>query len=162
MVKKKMRVQIFILRDSPAPSQGLVAEHDLDPAINRAKRIFLDKFRVEIKPYGTPIVQTLMDVAPPEALDVGCDRESSGLITTSFGAFGDEFGSPGDYFAGKLAGWVVVPISLRFLVTVFVVRSIRNKIGCSIPIADYVTLSATPGTAGSTLTGVKGPDHAGS
>ena len=146
MVKKKMRVQVIILRDSPAPSQGLVAEHDLDPAINRAKQIFLDEFRVDIKPYGTPIVQTLTDVAPPDALDVGCDG----------GAFSDEFGSAGDYFAGKVAGWVAVPISLQFPVTVFVVRSIRNKIGCSIPITDYVTLSATPSIAGSTRTGVNG------
>jgi hypothetical protein len=158
MVKKKMRVQVFVLRDSPPPTQGLVAEHDLDPAINNAKHIFLDRFKVEIKPYGNPIVQTLTDVAPADALDVGCDRETSGggLITTSLGAFGDEFGTPGEYFAGNLAGWVAVPISLRFPITVFVVRSIRNKIGCSIPIADYVTLSATPSNTGSTRTGVNG------
>ncbi len=159
MVKKKMRIQVFILRDSAAPANGLALEQELDATVARAKQIFLDKFKVEIRPYGKPIVQTLPDVAPAKALDVGCDIERGlgGLITNSFGAVGDEFGEAGDYFAGKLAGWVAVPISLRFPVTVFVVRSIRGKAGCSIPIADYVTLSATPSSPGVTVTGVTGP-----
>jgi hypothetical protein len=150
MVKKKMRVQVFILRESEA--QGLVPEHDLDAAINTAKQIFLDRFKVEIRAYGNPIVQTLPDVAPADALDVGCAIKRDGLITDP-GALGNEFGEAGEYFAGKLAGWVVVPISLQFPVTVFVVRSIRGKIGCSIPIADYVTLSVTPSSS-ATVTGV--------
>jgi len=143
MVKKKMRIQVLILRESEA--QGLIPEQALDAAVNTAKQIFLDKFHVEIRPYGEPIVQTLPDVAPASALDVHCDG----------GAFKDElYGEAGEYFAGRTAGWVAVPISVRFPITVFVVRSITNKIGCSIPIADYVTLSATPKTPGSTVTGV--------
>lgn len=143
MVKKKMRIQVIVLRESEL--QGLVPEQDLDAAVNTAKQIFLDKFKVEISAYGKPIVQTLPDVAPAHALDVHCDGA----------AFKEElFGEAGEYFAGKVAGWVAVPISLRFPVTVFVVRSIKDKLGCSIPIADYVTLSATPKTPGSTVTGV--------
>jgi hypothetical protein len=147
MVKKKMRIQVFILRDSETTDLGLVGQHELDTAINTAKQIFLDEFKVEIKPYGDPIVQTLSDVAPSDALDVECDG----------GAIGDEFGKPGDYFAGKVAGWVGIPISLQFPITVFVVRTIRDKIGCSIPIADYVTLSASPSASGSSITGVTSP-----
>ena len=143
VVKKKMRIQVFILRDSETTELGLVGPLELDTAINTAKQIFLDKFKIEIKPYGDPIVQTLSDVAPAEALDVECDG----------GAFKDEFGKPGDYFAGKVAGWAGIPISLQFPITVFVVRTIRDKIGCSIPIADYVTLSATS-APGSSITGV--------
>ena len=141
MVKKKMRIQVFILRESE--KQGLVPEQDLDAAIKSAKQIFLDRFKVEIRAYGKPIVQTLPDVAPAAALDVHCDTE----------AYAEEFGEAGEYFAKNLAGWVAIPISLKFPVSVFVVRSIDSKIGCSIPIADYVTLSATPASPGSAVTG---------
>jgi hypothetical protein len=139
-VKKKMRIQVVILRESAA--NGLVPEADLLPAINMAKKVFLAECNVEIRAYGDPIVRTVPDVAPDYALDVNCDG----------GAFIDEAGETGAYFAEKVARWV--PISLRFPVTVLVVRSIVGKIGCSIPIADYVTLSATPLTPGG-LTGVK-------
>lgn len=142
MVKKRMRIQVFILRESEA--QGLVPESDLDLAINTAKQIFLDRFKVEIRAYGNPIVQTLPDVAPTAALDVHCDAD----------AFGEEFGEAGEYFADHLAGWNAIPVSLKFPVTVFVVRSIAGKIGCSIPITDYVTLSANPASPGSKITGV--------
>lgn len=142
MVKKKMRIQVFILRETE--KQGLVPEQDLDAAINMAKQIFLDRFKVEIRAYGKPVVQTLPDVAPAAALDVHCDAE----------AFAEEFGEAGEYFAKNLAGWVAVPISLKFPVTAFVVRSIHDKIGCSIPITDYVTLSAVPASPGSTVTGI--------
>jgi hypothetical protein len=142
MVKKKMRIQVFILRESEA--QGLVPEQDLDLAISTAKQIFLDRFKVEIRAYGNPIVQTLPDVAPAAALDVHCDWE----------AWKEEFREAGEYFASKLAGWVGIPISLKFPVSVFVVRSIDGKIGCSIPITDYVTLSATPTSPGGKITGV--------
>jgi hypothetical protein len=141
MVKKKMRIQVFILRD--AKDTGLVPEQALDAAISTAKQIFLDRFKVEIRAYGKPIVQTLPDVAPAAALDVHCDT----------GGFEDEFGEAGEYFAGHLAGWVAIPVSLKFPVTVFVVRTIKDKIGCSIPITDYVTLAATP-APGSTVTGI--------
>ena len=142
MVKKRMRIQVFILRESKA--QRLVPESDLDPAIATAKQIFMDRFKVEIRAYGNPIVQTLPDIAPDKALDVHCDA----------GAFKDEFGEAGEYFANHLAGWNAIPISLKFPVTVFVVRSVEGHIGCSIPITDYVTLSTTPASPGGTVTGV--------
>jgi hypothetical protein len=74
-VKKKMRVQVLILRESEA--QGLVPDQDLDAAINTAKQVFLDRFKVEIRAYANPIVETLADIAPAKALDVGCDSPAS-------------------------------------------------------------------------------------
>lgn len=142
LVKKRMRIQVFILRETE--KQGLVPEADLDAAINTAKQIFLDRFRIEISAYGKPIVQTLTGVAPVAALDVHCDTE----------AFKEEFGEAGEYFARHLAGWNGIPISLKFPVSVFVVRTVQGKIGCSIPITDYVTLSARAATPGGTVTGV--------
>lgn len=126
---KKMKIQVFILRN--LDNVPVINETDIAPAIERAKQIFSDKFGVDIKAYGNPIVQTLPKPAPAAALDVECDA----------GAFSNEFGEAGEYFARNLAGWNVIPISLSFPVTVFVVDSIKDKIGCSIPITDYVTLS---------------------
>lgn len=130
-VRKKLTVQIFILRD--ASNTEVIAPALFDPAIANAKAIFEKEFNVRIRFYGNPGVQILSDIAPATALDTVCDGD----------AFGAEFGEAGEYFADSLAGWVWIPISLRFPVSVFVVRSIAGKIGCSIPVTDYVTIAAT-------------------
>jgi hypothetical protein len=140
--EKTMTLHVVILRDET--SAAIIQPADIDSAIQSAKKIFKSKFNVAIKAYGKPMVQTLKGSAPKAALDVDCDGS----------AFGEEFGEAGDYFAQHTGGWVGIPISLAFPVTVFVVRSIKGKIGCSIPITDYVTLSAMPATQGSSLTGV--------
>ena len=57
---------------------------------------------------------------------------------TSPAASGIEFGEAGDYYAKLLAGWNVIPISLTFPITVFVVRNL-NALGCSMNVlGDYV------------------------
>jgi hypothetical protein len=137
--EKTMTIQVLILRDSN--SQGVIIESDIEPAIAMAKQIFKDKFNVAIKSYGKPMVQTLPNPAPSAALDVKCDE----------GAFSNEFGEAGEYFANNLAGWVGIPISLAFPVTVYVVHGIKDKIGCSIPITDYVTLSPDGAKSDTTL-----------
>ena len=141
-VRKKMRIQILILRDEAG--NALTDESDLDAAVKTAVGVFRSEFNVDLIPYGKPLVQILSDSAPTAALDVRCDG----------GAFLDEIGDAGAYFASKVAGWVGIPISLKFPVTAFVVRKIRDKIGCSIPIADYVTLADTSPDPNSAVTGV--------
>lgn len=141
-VEKTMTLHVVILRDEAW--NEVIQPADVKGAIESAKTIFKSKFNVAIKAYGKPMVQTLGNSAPKAALDVDCDSS----------AFGEEFGEAGNYFAEHTAGWVGIPISLAFPVTVFVVRSINGKIGCSIPITDYVTLSSVPTTPSSTLTGV--------
>jgi hypothetical protein len=142
---KNMRIQIFVLQD--AARRPVVDPALFQPAIAEAKAVFKREFNVTLKSYGKPEVQVLGDVAPAAALDVDCDG----------GAFSEEFGEAGEYFADNTAGWVGIPISLGFPVNVFVVRSILDKIGCSIPITDYVTISATPSGSSGGTTGVTSP-----
>ena len=83
-------------------------------------------------PYGPKMVQLLDVPAPNAALNVGCNA----------GAFADEFGDAGDFFAQHVAGWNAIPISMTFPITVFIVESVVNKQGCSLgPLTDYVTVT---------------------
>jgi hypothetical protein len=74
-------------------------------------------------------VQVLTDPAPIEVLDFRC-------------GFGPEFGVAGEFFANHLAGWVGIPISLTFLITVFVVHDLGpESLGCSMSVVgDYVVM----------------------
>jgi len=128
-VDKKMRLQVFILRNEAGNAVDQIA--DVEMAFSRAVATFKRRFGVNIKAYGKPMVQVLKGAAPVAALDVPCDG----------GAWLEEFGEAGEYFADNLAGWNAIPISLTFPVSVFIVRTVDGKIGCSIPIADYVVLS---------------------
>ena len=66
-------------------------------------------------------------VVPAEALDVTCSPSI-------------EFTEAGEYYAKLLAGWNLIPISMTFPVTVFVVRDLQGfSLGCSMNVfADYV------------------------
>lgn len=139
-IKKKMRLQILILRDENG--NAVVKEADLTTAINFAKQTMNDKFDVKLKFYGEPGVQTLSSSAPTAALDVSCDS----------GALSNEFGEAGEYYANNLAAWNVIPLHLGFPITAFIVRNISGKIGCSLgPMSDYVTLSVKGAFSDSTL-----------
>jgi hypothetical protein len=141
-VQKTLTLQIMILQEEDG--KALIQPNEIDNAVGTAKKIFKDKFNIAIKAYGKPMVQTISHPAPTAALDVHCDGD----------AFAEEFGEAGAFFANNLAGWVGIPISLAFPVTAFVVRTIEGKIGCSIPITDYVALSSRPVPG---LTGVANP-----
>ena len=66
---------------------------------------------------------------------------------TSGGALYNEFSEAGDYFAKNTAGWGWLRMNLYFPITIFIVRDIAGKIGCSLgPLTDYVTVS-TKGVA---------------
>ena len=139
-IKKKMRISILILEDENG--RPLVKDTDLTTAVEFAKKTFNDKFRVKLKFYGEPGIQTLTKPAPKAALDVSCDS----------GALSNEFGEAGEFFANNLAGWNVIPIHLGFPITVFIVRDITGKIGCSLgPLSDYVTVSTKGVFSDSTL-----------
>lgn len=152
-IKKKLRIQVFILRDeldksilpNPIPNVSppvVVTEKELTIAVNYAVKTFMDKFDVTMKPYGRPIIQTLSNAAPTAALDVKCNA----------GAASNEWAEAGEYFASNLAGWNLIPISLGFPLTVYVLRDISGKIGCSLgPLTDYVTLSIKGAKSESTM-----------
>ena len=134
-VEKTLTLQVMILRDEGGNAVAMPT--DLDAPITEARAIFKSRFNIKIKQWGKPLVQTIHGNAPKEALDVSCDG----------GAVEEEFtGASGEYFAANLAGWVVVPISVAFPITVVVVRSVsingEVKLGCAIGVTDYATLSA--------------------
>lgn len=139
-IKKKMRLQILILEDENG--RAVVKDSDLTTAVDFLKKTLNDKFDVKLKFYGEPGIQTLTAPAPKAALDVECGG----------GAFSNEFGEAGEYFANHLAAWNVIPLHLGFPITAFIVRDISGKIGCSLgPLADYVTVSTKGAFSDSTL-----------
>jgi len=137
-LRKTMRVQVRILRDENG--NPLIQPADIDAAFNQAAAIFASEFNINLVAYRDTRTETLDGNAPTAALDLRCN----------FGAFCDEFGAAGSYFAWHSAGWFGIPIRLCFPVTVFVCRSMAGKIGCSIPITDYVTLASQSGSSGVT------------
>ncbi|MBZ0234869.1 MAG: hypothetical protein K8M05_21255 [Deltaproteobacteria bacterium] len=127
--RKRLRLHVAILSDANGP---LVTEPDLIPSIDYIKRVFKDRFNVDVLPYTKSYVYTLPDTAPAAALDVneGVD------------AWLADFGEAGDYFAKHLAGWNAAPVSFTFPVTVYVIRDVIGKKGNSPggPLVDYVLL----------------------
>jgi len=136
---KKLRLQIFILSDVNGP---LVDTADLTAAIDFARQTLKDRFNVKLSSYGKNMVEVITEPAPTAALEVECDS----------GALKNEFGEAGEYFAGHLAGWNAIPISLTFPITAFVVRDIKGKLGCSLgPLSDYITIDIKGANSQSTL-----------
>ena len=126
---KRLRLHVFILWSQPPPviegGPPPPIEQVVQDAINHTKRIYKERFNVNVLPYGKSFIEVINDPVPAEALDVSC-------------SFGVEFNEAGDYYAKLLAGWNVVPISLTFPVTVFVVRNL-DAAGCSMNVlGDYV------------------------
>lgn len=143
-ISKKIRVQIFILRNRDGipllynPSSLLA----LEGALTFAKTTFREKFDIVLKSYGKPEIQILKDRAPLSALKVDCDAA----------AIGNDIGDAGEYFEDNLAGWNLIPISLTFPISIFIVETITDKIGCSLgAAADYVTVSVEGTQSESTL-----------
>jgi hypothetical protein len=136
---KRLRLHIFILTAEGSsgggdvtPNTQVVPEALVQAAIDRTKRIYKDKFNVNIRPYSKTFIEVITEPAPAEALDFTC-------------SFGSEFGVAGEYFANHLAGWNAIPISFTFPVTAFVVRSLVGPLGCSMAVVgDYVVI-AEPG-----------------
>jgi hypothetical protein len=134
-IQKRMRIQVMILRDENGVPVIPENDPDLIAAVESIKTTFKDKCNVKVTSYGKPAIQVISKPAPATALDTDCQGSSS---------FWREFGKAGNYFTGQIAGWNVIPISLRFPITIFVVRAINGKIGCSLGIlTDYVTVDPT-------------------
>lgn len=143
-IQKKLRIQVFILRDEAGNPllNDPVSQQALQNALDYAITTFKDRFKVEIKPYGKPVIQILSKAVPAAALDVKCDS----------GAASNEWGEAGEYFANNLAGWNLIPINIGFPITVFIVRDVAGKLGCSLgPLTDYVTVSIAGTRSSSTL-----------
>jgi hypothetical protein len=131
-IEKKLRIAVVILRDEDGVP--VVKDGDVIKPISYVETTLRERFNVKLLYYGEPVVQTLPFPAPTGALNVDC-------VGFWPSAFTNTFGVAGSYFNANLAGWNVIPLSLNFPITVFVVRRINGKVGCSLGgYSDYVTL----------------------
>ncbi len=134
---KRIRVVIKILRDE----QGLpVAQPaDLEVGLATAQWILAEQANVSLQPPLVPrltslaMVSVLDEPAPREALDVHCDAQ----------AWREDFGIAGEFFSRHLAwSFFGTLLGAGAPVTVFIVRDVKDKAGCSLgPLTDYVTVA---------------------
>lgn len=129
---KRLRLHVFILWDEP-PGGGDPAppiEQVAQAAVDRTIKLYKDKFNVNVRPYANTFIETLKGPFPDEVLDFEC-------------GFGQEFGVAGEFFARHIAGWNIIPISLTYPITIFVVRSLKDGAGgCSMYAAgEYVVIN---------------------
>jgi len=127
---KRLRLHVVVIWEEPPPRpDDPTLDQLLTTAIERTKKIYKERFKVDVRPYSKSFVQVITEPAPPEVLDFKA-------------SFGEEFGIAGEYFARHLAGWNVVPISLTFPITVFVVRKVvGDAVGYSmLMLTDYMVI----------------------
>lgn len=137
--EKKLRLHIFILSDETG--KPLMSPSDLDASIEHCRQTLKDSFNVKLKAYSKTFVEVIQEPAPTAALEVSCS-----------GAWLDEIGEAGNFFAKHLAGWNIIPITVTFPITAFIVRDVKDKIGCSLgPLTDYITLDPSGVKSGNTL-----------
>jgi hypothetical protein len=128
---KQIQVRVVILRDESG--QRLCLEDEVHASLQEMSRIFSQEAHVRVQA-PSPQIVTLSEPAPLSALNVHCDD----------GAWQEDFDIAGSYFRRHTARtrggrW----LGYGAPVTVFIVRDISNKGGCSLgPLTDYVTLEA--------------------
>jgi hypothetical protein len=128
---KQLKVRVVILRDETG--DPLATEVEVIPSLDEAERILALQAHVRLLP-AKPLIVTVANPSPPNALDVHCDD----------GAWQEDFDEAGAYFRRQVAAtgtgrW----LGYGAPVVVFIVRDISNKGGCSLgPLTDYVTLEA--------------------
>jgi hypothetical protein len=132
---KRLRLSIQILRADGSP---VVTRETVDAAVAEATRVLEREANVQLVPASEPLVSVREDDAPPEALDSPC---------TDLGLWRADLGLAGRYFRPlRVSG----SLGRGAPVTVFVVRDVVGKCGCSLgPLGDYVTIDRS-GLAGST------------
>jgi hypothetical protein len=128
---KILRLRVVILRDEkglPLAREELVMQ-----AVYETIRIFGSAAQVQVVPSGWLVV-TAPHAAPKAALEVNCDSQ----------AWREDMGAAGAFFRSLMARTAVgTALGYGPPVTVFVVRDIAGKGGCSLgPLTDYATLEA--------------------
>jgi hypothetical protein len=128
--RKRLRVRVLILRDEQG--KPVATSEDVEPALAEARRVLREQAAIELVPALEPVVATLEVGAPPAALDSPCAEGSWRADFGKGGAFFRRFSArPGTSDGGAP-------------VTVFVVRDVLGKAGCSLgPLVDYVTVDMT-------------------
>jgi hypothetical protein len=128
---KKLRLRVVLLRDENGAE--MVEREALSAAIAELTRVFARSARTHIVA-AEPLILDLDGPAPVQALNVHCDD----------GAWQEDFGLAGAFFRGASArNTVGLLTGYAAPVTVFIVKEISGKGGCSLgPLTDYVTQEA--------------------
>jgi hypothetical protein len=128
---KLLRLRVVILRDE----RGLPLAHEelVMQAVHETTRIFASGAQVKVIPSGWLVV-TAPHAAPKAALEVNCDRN----------AWREDMGQAGAFYRSLMARTPAgTAIGYGAPVTVFLVRDVAGKAGCSLgPLTDYATLEA--------------------
>jgi hypothetical protein len=127
---KKLRVRVVVLRDGEGSA---VAERaHVDEALAEAQRVLKREAAVDLLPAGDLLVETLAERAPRSALEHPCSTQ---------GLWRADLGAAGGYFRSRLAKGLGLPLGHGAPITVFVVRDVVGRCGCSLgPFGDYVTI----------------------
>jgi Matrixin len=127
---KNLRLSVTILRDERG--RPVAAPADVQPALDEAQRVLREQLAVQLVPAAGPLIRTLEAPAPREALDCPCAE----------GSFRADFGLGGAFFRRFAARAAATGSGAP--ITVFVVRDVLGKAGCSLgPLVDYVTVDMT-------------------
>ena len=127
---KKLRIRVVILRDEQGTP--VVTPEDVEPSLAEARRVLRDTLAIELLPAAEPLVRTLDVPAPPSALDSPCAE----------GSWQADFGDGGAFFRRHVEPGTVTGSAGP--ITVFVVRDVLGKAGCSLgPLVDHVTVDMT-------------------
>ena len=130
-LRKKLRLRLVVLRD--AQGMPVVPEHDVEEALAEARAVLAQEAQIDIVPVGERLIDSPDEPSPPHALESPCGDQ--GLWRT-------DLGPAGAFFRARLASSSrASPLGYGAPVTVFVVRDVLGKCGCSLgPLGDYVTI----------------------
>ncbi len=145
--RKRLRVCVVVL-SAPAPGdetvgRPLATEHRIRDALKIADEVFRREANTELVWGEWPKIRTIEAPAPAYALDVECGA----------GSWLEDLGGAGGFFRGQLsAAESGLASSARAVagygrpISVFVVRDIAGKGGCSLgPLSDYATVDQVRG-----------------
>ena len=127
---KKLRIRVAILRDEQG--RPVATAGDVEPSVAEARRVLREALAIDLLAAAEPLVRTIDEPAPANALDSPCAE----------GSYRADFGDGGAFFRrylepGRLTG-------SGGPITVFVVRDVLGKAGCSLgPLVDHVTVDMT-------------------
>ncbi|MGH3041038.1 MAG: matrixin family metalloprotease [Gaiellaceae bacterium] len=127
---KKLRVRVVILRDEAG--KPVATPEEVEPSLVEARRVLRELLAIDLLPAAEPLVWTLEIPAPPSALDSPCAE----------GSYRADFGEGGAFFRRHRKRGGVTGSGAP--ITVFVVRDVLGKAGCSLgPLVDHVTVDMT-------------------
>jgi hypothetical protein len=127
---KKLRIRVVILRDEQG--RPVATPEDVEPSLAEARRILRQALAIDLLPAAEPLVRTVDVPAPPAALDSPCAE----------GSWRADFGEGGAFYRRHSERGTVTGSGGP--ITVFVVRDVLGKAGCSLgPLVDHVTVDMT-------------------